>query len=209
MKTHVVYGARGHGHVVADALLSCGIDVVAFIDDDATMHGQRVFDIPVRGFDWLRTSATDAVVALAIGDNAIRRTLAERCASARMAIGIVVHPRATVSARAQLGRGTVVLANAVINANAHVGDGVIVNTGAIVEHDVVVGDYAHVSPNAVLAGGTKLGELSQLGAGAIVIDDRFVGSRTTIGAGAVVTRHIGDDIVAYGVPARAHRRNER
>ena len=208
MKTHVVYGARGHGHVVADALLSCGLEVVAFIDDDDAMHGQRVFDIPVHGFDWIRTAAPDARVALAIGDNVVRRTLAQRCIRANLEIAVVVHPRATVSTRAQVGRGTVVLAGAVVSANARIGEGVIVNTAAIVEHDVVVGDFAHVSPNAVLAGGTKLGELSQLGAGAVVVDDVFVGARTMIGAGAVVTRHIGDDIVAYGVPARERRANE-
>jgi sugar O-acyltransferase (sialic acid O-acetyltransferase NeuD family) len=206
----VVYGARGHGRVVADALLTNNIVLIAFVDDDVHVRGTRVFDIEVHDFDWL-TQQRDRhlVVALGIGDNHARQSAAERCSKLGLVVRPVVHRSAIVSQRAELGAGSVVLAGAVVNAVASVGTGALVNTGAIVEHDVEIGPYAHISPNAVLAGGSRLGELSHLGAGAVVIDDVFVGARTVVGAGAVVTRHVPDDVVSYGVPARVRRQRVR
>jgi sugar O-acyltransferase (sialic acid O-acetyltransferase NeuD family) len=202
----IVYGARGHGRVVADTLLALRANVIAFVDDDAKLRDTVQLGVEVRDFDWLRAHNTDGLlVALAVGDNVVRRDLFEKCTRVGLSLGTVVHERAVVSSYASVARGTVILAGAVVNANASVGEGAIVNTGAIVEHDVIVGPFAHVSPNAVLAGGARLGELSHLGAGAVVRDDTCVGSRTTIGAGAVVTKHIGDGVVAFGVPARVRR----
>jgi UDP-N-acetylbacillosamine N-acetyltransferase len=206
-QTCVVYGVGGHGRVVADALECSSVKVAAVVDDDPALHGTELFGARVHGFSWIAEHAKETLVALGIGDNGARMSAAERCRRAGATLLTVVHPSAIIAKSAELGQGVVVLARAVINARAKVGAGCIINTGAIVEHDVEVGDYAHVSPAAVLAGGSRLGTLSHLGAGAVVIDDIFVGARTIVGAGAVVTRHITDDVVSYGVPARVHRRS--
>lgn len=200
-----VYGAGGHAKVVADALLLTGVDVIGFIDDDPALEGDRVLTLPVHGFAWLRERARDVDVAMGIGDNRVRALLVRRCREAGIGLAGVVHPAAVVAASASVGEGTVLMARAVINADAVVGPGVIVNTSAVVEHDVVVGEFAHLSPGAVLAGGSALGAFSSLGVGAVVLDDIAVGAGTIVGANAVVNRHLPDDVVAYGVPARVRR----
>ena len=204
----VVYAAGGHARVVADALLASGREVLGFVDDDARRHGAEVLGLPVlspAGFQELHRERP-FYVALGIGDNDARRTVYERCLTSRLLVATVIHPAAVIARSARVGAGTVVLAGAVLNAEASTREGCIINTGAIVEHDVEVGAFAHVSPGATLAGGSKLGASSHLGANAVVIDDIVVGERTVVGAGAVVSRSLGDDVIAYGVPAKVRRR---
>jgi sugar O-acyltransferase (sialic acid O-acetyltransferase NeuD family) len=207
----VVYPAGAHAAVVAEAITASGGEVLGFVDDAPTLMGTELIGQPIRSYAWLvqQCGAGDVRCALGLGDNFVRERIASRLSKDGIAVATVVHPTAVVSPSATIGAGTVIFATAVINANARVGFGVIVNTGAIVEHNVEVGDFAHISPGAVLAGGSRLGAHSHLGAGAIVIDDMFVGARSIVGAGAVVTRAIPDDVVAFGVPAKVSRPNQR
>jgi UDP-N-acetylbacillosamine N-acetyltransferase len=204
-----VYGASGHGKVVGDILLACENPAfVGFIDDRADLRDRRVLGLPVLGDGhWLQEQVrvTRIGVVLGVGDNIIRRKLAERCISWGTELISLVHPTAAVSKSARLGRGTVVMAQAAINADAKIGAGAIVNTSAVVEHDVEIGDFANVSPNAVMGGASRLGDLSHLCIGASAIPCVSIGANTIVGAGSVVVRDIPDGVVAFGVPARVHR----
>jgi acetyltransferase EpsM len=204
-----VYGAGGHGRVVADLLVWRGeAEFVGFVDDREELWGAKVMGWPVLGGgEWLRceVGSSRVAVALGVGDNASRQWIAENCAYWDAEILTVVHPRAAVSQAARVGRGSVVMANATVNADAMVGDGVIVNSGAVVEHDAKVGEYAHVAPNAAMGGGSSLGAFSHLGIGASVLPCVRIGVRTVVGAGAVVVKNLPDEVVAIGVPARIHR----
>jgi sugar O-acyltransferase (sialic acid O-acetyltransferase NeuD family) len=210
MKKIFVYGASGHGKVVADILLACKeLDFAGFIDDGPEWQGATVVGLPVCGNGhWLQREAgrVRVTVALGVGDNVTRQKVAERCLAWGAELRTVVHPAASVSAFARLGPGTVVMAGAVINPGAITGAGAIVNTAASVDHDVEIGDFAHVAPNATMGGASRLGTLSQLGIGAVIIHGVSIGAHSIVGAGAVVVKDIPDGVVAFGVPARIHRK---
>lgn len=206
-----VYGASGHGKVVADILLTQRISVAGFIDDAAPTNSADILGLKVLGDgNWFFQEAERrnrrAVAALGIGDNAARRRIAERCVEAGVELLTAVHSSAVVALSAHLSPGVVVMAAAVVNPDAHIGTGAIINTAAIVDHDCRVGDFAHVAPNATMGGGARLGGLSWLGMGANIIHGVTVGSGTIIGAGAVVVRDIPDQVVAMGIPACVRRR---
>jgi UDP-N-acetylbacillosamine N-acetyltransferase len=204
-----VYGASGHGKVVADILLACkDSSFVGFVDDRGELQGSEVIGFPVFGNGlWLQKqiSKGPVTVALGVGDNCTRRRLAEKCLACGAGLATLLHPTASVSASAQLSAGTVVMAQAAINANARIGRGAIVNTGAVVEHDVVIGDYAHVAPSATMGGASSLGDFTLLALNATVLQCVSVGSHSIVGAGAVAVHNIPDYVVAYGVPASIHR----
>ncbi|HEY4950014.1 MAG TPA: acetyltransferase [Candidatus Acidoferrales bacterium] len=214
MKTRrvFIYGAGGHGKVVADILIRNGdTEFVGFVDDRDELVGRTIMGFPVVGNgEWLREEASNSRVAIAIGtgESRVRQLLAARCSRWGIEILTLVHPAATVSRAARLGPGTAVMAGAIINPEATVGAGAIINSAAVVEHDVQIGDYAHVAPNAAMGGGSGLGAFSHLGLGAAVIQCIRIGSHTIVGAGAVVVEDLPDDVVAMGVPARITRRNE-
>ena len=109
-----VYGASGHGKVVADMLQCCGIRVTGFIDD-VVPAGERVLgEITVAGSgEWLRARARENRVGVALGvgtNNRARARIANQLSRAGIHLVTAVHPRATVADSAQIGAGTVVMA---------------------------------------------------------------------------------------------------
>lgn len=199
-----VYGAGGHGKVVADILLACGIEIEGFIDDDPEKVGET-FGLQMSGDgDWLAERAARQLVsvALGIGDNSSRRAVAERCARSNIRILTVVHPSATIASSAQVSAGAVIVAHAVVNPDAVIGPGAIINTAAIVEHDCRVGHFAHLSPRATIGGRVDVADLSWLGMGSTVLPGLRVGTGSIVGAGATVLQDVDDWMVVAGSPAR-------
>lgn len=205
----LVYGAGGHGKVVADVAAEAGYDVRGFIDD-AAARSPGIWGLPVLSLDdALREGPAGASVGLGIGDNAARERCAARLAQAGLPVVTLVHPRASVARSARLGEGSVVMAGAAVNPDAVLGPGCIVNTGAVVEHDCRLGPYVHLSPNAALGGGVSIGARSHLGLGAVVLPGRTLGTDVRIGAGAAVITDVVDGVTAVGVPARPLGKTER
>jgi len=201
----VIFGASGHGKVVADTAMAAGITVLAFTDDDAGKQGtdHYGFRIIPASVERLRDFcvAQDARVVIAIGDNKSRRETFDRLKEAGIELGTVLDPSAVVSPTARIGRGTVVFGGAVINADTSIGENVIVNTGATVDHDCQVDAHVHISPGAHLGGNVTVGEGTTVGLGAHVRNNIRIGSWSFVGMGSVVVRDIPDGVTAYGVPA--------
>jgi acetyltransferase EpsM len=200
----VIIGASGHGMVVCDLLLTVGMHVIAFVDDDPAKQGSRVLDIPVCASLQQVASSSRPAMAMGIGNNAARRREFERWRGLGFEIVRVVHPSAVVSSRSRIGEGAVLMPNVVVNVAADVGDDVILNTGCSVDHHCVIGAHAHIAPGATLAGGVRIGEETLVGAGAVVIPGVSVGARCVLGAGAVALRNVADGVSVVGVPARQH-----
>lgn len=207
----LVYGAGGHGKVVADAARSAGWVVTGFIDDAPGREDATIWGLPVRTLDRMLAevpAAAGAAFAMGIGDNAARARCQAGLAAKGCTVVTIVHARAAVAPSAVLGAGTVVMANAAVNPDARLGAGCIVNTGAVVEHDCVLGDHVHLSPNAALGGAVRVGDRSHLGIGAVVLPAVQVGRGVRVGAGAAVIRDVADDLTVVGVPARPIRQGE-
>src|ERR1700693_5085931 len=101
-----VYGAGGHGKVVADILICNGeTEFVGFVDDRDELVGTTVMGFPVVGNgEWLREEASNSRFAIAIGtgESRIRQLLAARCFRWGIEILTLIHPAATVSRAAPL-----------------------------------------------------------------------------------------------------------
>ncbi|PSI00564.1 acetyltransferase [Synechococcus lacustris] len=189
----LILGDGGHGSSVCDAITASGDRVVGFLDD-ALPAGALVNATPVLGvlslawdlkrlFDASGEALPDQVV-VAIGNPALRQTWQQVLEQVAAPLGVVLHPRAIVSATAQLGPGSVVLAGAVVNANATLHQGVLVNSGAVVDHDAICGAYSQLGVNAAMAGGSRLGPLACLAPGEVLNcrQTRFAALELALGA---------------------------
>lgn len=198
-KKIAIYGASGHGKVVADIAELCGYEVAFFVDDDSSKNsfcGKEVFlfgDIKYSG---------DICFALGIGQNRARELVYKKLLDNSFDLPTLIHPRAIMAGSATVGRGSVVMANVVVNAYAKILDGVILNSSCVVEHDCLVEDFAHISPTASIAGGVSIGRLAHLGIGSCAIQGVRIGQGAVLGAGGVATKDIEDFALAVGVPAR-------
>jgi sugar O-acyltransferase (sialic acid O-acetyltransferase NeuD family) len=200
-----LYGAGGHGRVIARQARVSGWSKVIFADATLPL-GTSVAGSEVR-HRLLQDVEADALL-ICIGDNSTRHKRQQEAVLLGLNLAtLIVDPSRYFADPA--GQGTVVLAGAIVNVDARIGNGVIVNSGAIVEHDVELGAFCHVAPGAVLGGASRLGEDSLLGTNATVLPGVAIGDRIVIGAGAVVTRDLTEPGIYAGTPARRIHSHDR
>lgn len=198
-----IFGASGHGMVVAEIAELCGYSTIHFYDDrfDRIKFVNR---LPViGGWELLIQSLThyDNVI-IAIGDNYIRSTKVSLLKEAGATSMALVHPSAIVSQYSKVGGGTVVMANAVINPNCTIGDGCIINTSSSVDHDCFINDGVHISPGANFAGGVSVGNNTWIGIGSSIKQNVDIGRNVIVGAGSTVLSNIAANLTVIGSPAK-------
>ena len=202
-----VAGAGGHAKVVISTLRAAGCRIAGVLDDDRRKWGSRILGCRVSGpISKLRQGPPRRAV-LAIGSNALRRTVSLKFASVRWTTA--VHPAAYVDPDARIGEGTVVFAGAVVQAATVIGRHCIINTSASVDHDCQLGDFCHVAPGVHLAGEVTLGDGVIMGIGAVTRQRVRIGSWATVGAGAVVLSPLPAACVAVGIPAKPRKARAR
>lgn len=193
-----IIGAGGHGKVIADIAVKCGYTKIAFLDDH-TAGNCMGFPIVGTSADIERLAAPDTEFVIAIGSNAVRKSIVE---AHPVRWATLVHPSAQIGMNVSLGRGTVVMAGAVISPCAVIGDHCIINSGAVVEHDNRFGNYVHISPNAALGGTVSVGDGTHIGIGASIRNNIEICGGCVIGVGAVVVKNIDEVGVYVGVPCK-------
>jgi len=200
--TLLIFGAGGHGRVVADAALAQGSwQRLRVTDRDAARYGAQLLPgMPVEPVEEAVQAST--AVHIAIGSAAAREREAR---AAGLPLATVTHPRASVSPHAEVGAGCFLAAQAVVAPGARLGVSVIVNHGAVIDHDAQVGDFSHIAPLAALGGDVRIGSRVLIGAGAKVLPGLRIGDDIVVGAGAVVRGDLDTPGVYAGVPARRVR----
>lgn len=200
--TLLVFGAGGHGRVVADAALAQGAwKQLRATDRDPARAGSLLLPgLEVQAL--AEAVAQSAEVHIAIGSAAAREREAK---AVGLPLATVIHPRASMSPHAEVGAGCFVAAQAVVAPGARLGTAVIVNHGAVVDHDVEVGEFTHVAPLAALGGNVRIGRRVLVGAGAKVLPGLRIADDVVLGAGAVAIADILTPGNYAGVPARRVR----
>jgi sugar O-acyltransferase (sialic acid O-acetyltransferase NeuD family) len=202
-REHFIFGAGGHGRVIAELLQFNNYKVEAFFDDCPKLNLMN--SIPIISSDFLESNEMKLSIIIAIGDNLARKSISKRLSKNKFYS--CYHKNAVISPSSKIDSGTVVMQNAIINSNVEIGKHVIINTATIVEHDCVIEDFAHISPNATLLGNVFVGEGTQIGAGVIILPGVKVGKWCMIGAGSVVLTHVPDGSIVVGNPGRIIKQN--
>ncbi|UCD51576.1 MAG: acetyltransferase [Phycisphaerales bacterium] len=213
-KPLAIWGAKGPALIVAEIIRLRGeYDVVGYLDNlnpdrrGTGFGGARVLG----GEEELGNLWESGVrhIAFAFQNNHARLRLAKMVKAKGFELATAIHPTACVSASARIGAGTVVRAQSAIGPETQIGENCIIGYGAMISHNCLIGDGAHLSSGVNVAGSVKIGRATWVGIGATIIDPKSVGDDCVVGAGAVVTNDVPDGVVAYGVPARVVRANDR
>ncbi|MDM5303323.1 acetyltransferase [Bacillus subtilis] len=205
MRNVAIVGDGGHGKVIRE-LINARSDtrLAAVLDDKFRTFevGKEWYTGPLEAISEVRRLVPDVLFLIAIGNNSVRKHLAERLGLKKEDFITLIHPSAIVSKSAVIGEGTVIMAGAIIQADARIGAHCIINTGAVAEHDNQLSDYVHLSPRVTLSGAVAVQEGAHIGTGANVIPQLTIGSWSVVGAGSAVIRSIPDRVTAAGAPAR-------
>lgn len=189
-----LFGASGHGKVIAEAAAASGCEISGFVDENPAIQSLLKY----RVFREIPADARELFIS--IGDNFTRKRIATQLDAYSFAT--IIHPFSSPSTTAEINQGTVILSGVSVNSGARIGQHCILNTNSSIDHDCELGDFVHISPNAALAGDVKVGEGTHIGMGACVIQGVKIGKWAVIGAGAVVIRDVPDFAVMVGNPAK-------
>lgn len=204
-----IFGAGGHGKVIADIAECLGWQNIAFYDDiwpnKTQVHRWSV----VGNYTQLQQQCQDwDGVVVAIGHGRTRLSRLEDLMAHQAPLCTLIHPTAYISPYATLGIGTVVMPNASVNAFACIGRGGIINTNASIDHDCVIGHGVHICPGSHLAGSVHVGDCSWIGIGSSVIQQVRIGSDVMVGAGSVILKDVPSHTTMVGNPARPLHSNK-
>lgn len=203
----ILFGASGHGKVVADIINRMDqYHLVGFVDDNPELHNELFFGFPVLGgreelLAWRENQRVNPCIVVSIGANAIRRTISLWLLENDFTFGTAIHPSSEIATDVSIGAGTVIMARAVINSSSSIGEHCIINTCASVDHDCILEDFVHIAPGSRLCGLVTMKSGSMLGAGGIVIPTRTVHQDSMVGAGATVVKDVPANSTVVGVPA--------
>lgn len=198
-------GGGGHGRVVLDALLSCGVNVTGVIDPGLKV-GDQVFGVSVMGGDEFldRVALASALLVNGLGANSCvrsRRKLFEGLKSRGFSFDVVRHSSSVIGRECNVGESSQIMAGAVLQSRVQIGVNTVINTRVSIDHDCIVGAHAFVAPGVVLSGDVRVGESAFIGAGAVVLPGVVIGASAVIGAGAVITKSVPDGWIVAGNPA--------
>jgi sugar O-acyltransferase (sialic acid O-acetyltransferase NeuD family) len=203
MRPIAIIGYSGHAYVVIDIFHKNHRKVLAYCEPEAVPRNR--FDLMYLGDHQnpqTQEKLRDYDFFIAIGDNLIRRKVAESLHSILPPPLNVIHPSAILAESIILFQGIMLGASAVVNPAVELNNGVICNTGSIIEHGCKIGQYAHIAPGAVLCGDVEVGENAFIGAGAVIKQGLKIGKNAIVGAGAVVIRDIPEGAKVVGNPAK-------
>lgn len=205
-KDLIILGVGGNSIEVSEAVqeLKCW-NLLGFLDDDTTKHGQIIGCSRVLG-PIASAANIDCSLVCALGsfrNIRIRQDVIQRLDLHRERYVSIIHPRSEVSRYAKIGIGTIVLAGAMIGARAEIGNHVFVLQGAQISHDCIIGDYTTITGLTGLAGSVKVGQSAYIGMGSMLLNGVSIGEGALIGIGSTVTRDVAPNTVVFGNPARS------
>lgn len=204
-----IYGAGGHGKVIADTANALGWQDIVFFDEAWPQHQAHSTWRVSGNFDSLVSQLNQfSGVVIGIGNCSARLKLHRQLSQLGAQMVSLAHPMSYVSPFAVIGNGSVVFAGGIVNIDAMVGEACIINTGATVDHDCKLGDGVHICPGAHLSGGVTVGDESWIGVGASVRHSINIGSKVIIGAGSVIVKDVLAGSTMVGVAAESLNLNK-
>ena len=197
-----IIGAGGHAQVVIDAIMNSGLQAYGIFDDNESLIGKNIFQIPILGKIEKAKEYENGRFIVAIGDNEIRTKIVKNLGFSDDKFYTVVHPSAVIGKNVEIGAGTMVLGGVVINTGTSIGRHCIINTSASIDHHNKISDFVHIAPGTHTGGNVTIGEGALIGIGASIIPGVKIGKRSVIGTGTVVIKDVPDYATVVGNPGK-------
>ncbi len=140
-----------------------------------------------------------------IGNVFDRQRLYQSFIAAQFAPASILSASAWISPRAELAAGLLVYPKACISARVKIEEDVVINYLASVSHGAVIGAHSNLCPGVRVAGNARIGKRVYLGIGSVVREKITICDDVIIGANTTVVKDITAPGVYIGTPNRLLR----
>ncbi len=200
----IIIGAGTYGQVYAEYLKD-SYNVIAYYDDDITLHNSKVNGIEVMGKvnDALSLPKSTAIF-VPIGNNPIRVKLLKMFEENGFEIPSFIHSQAIIDSSVKISdKGVYILPGTTIMPLVTIDNYVMISIGSNIIHHTHLDEGVFVSNGCNVGANITAKENAYIGMGATIMTGvKTVGKNSLIGAGAVVIRDVPENAVMAGVPAK-------
>lgn len=183
-------------------------DVVGFIDDEPSTHGQQSQGIKVIGGREALKKHENAHVLAVPGnskDFKNRKRIIDSLKVEPRQWATVIHPSAIIATDAVIGENCLIMGHVVISSGVKLGSHCIILPNTVISHDVVIEEYCCIGSNVSVSGYVHIKAESYIGSGVSIKERIKVGQQALIGIGSTVIRDVPDSKVVVGNPAKEIR----
>ena len=141
---------------------------------------------------------------VAIGDNFTRKSIVADIIKKIPDFKFInaIHPSVIIGKEVTIGWGSVIMAGVIINNNCRIGNHTFLATKSSIDHDSSLGEFSSLSPGVTTGGRVLIGTCTAIGIGATILHYKNIGNFSVVGGNSLVTKDIGNNILAFGIPAK-------
>ncbi len=120
----------------------------------------------------------------------------------------IIHPTANISVRAKIGNGNIIEAYSKICNGVSIGNHCLIQSFSSINHDQILGNNIMIACNVTLAG-KKIDDHSIIAEGSSIGFKKNIGKNCLVMDGSVLTKHMPDNTIAHGNPAKILKKNSK
>lgn len=202
----IVFGAQGLGKSALEIFQSNQILVYGFLDDDKSLHGKSIGEIPILGATddqgYLKLIGKKCQAFVADGDQKWKEGTVKMLNDNRKVMPVnAIHQQAYISVSASIGHGNFIDTGSIINSHVKVGNHNTLHAKCILDTEVTVGDFVEIGIGSNIGSQVSIGKGAFIGPGSTIVSGITIGDYARIGAGSVVIKNVGNKETVFGNPA--------
>lgn len=145
--------------------------------------------------------ADNDVLAIGIGNPALRRKAFLKWKKRGGRFANLVHPAATLVHDVAMGEGNIICSGSYLSCNTSIGDANYLNGTVVIGHDARIGDFNFFGPFSMILGSATVGSGNTVGVRTTIMEAATVGDDNILAPGACLYKGCGNRRVMTGNPA--------
>jgi sugar O-acyltransferase (sialic acid O-acetyltransferase NeuD family) len=210
MKQLVIVGASGFGKEVHQLICDINFihldwELLGFLDDDVSLHGQIINDLPVLGGIDLLQKFTNLNVVIGVSEPNLKMRIIKKIREMNEFIDFpsFFHPSVSINSKLiKFGIGNIVCQYCLFTTNIEIGNFNTFNTRVTLGHDVNIGNFNSFNPNIQISGNVIIGSSNFFAVNSVILQGISIGNDNFIGACSLVIKKIKDNTKVFGIPAQ-------
>ncbi|HEX6292691.1 MAG TPA: biotin/lipoyl-containing protein [Herpetosiphonaceae bacterium] len=171
------------------------VQVMGYLDDNAALHGQTIYGLPVLGpstlaEEWFRAGRCDAAIIAVSTSNRVRRRWYEQLKRCNMPLVNAIDPSARINRGVLLGEGNVICAFVHLGVETRLGNNNFISAYNSIDHHNLWGSHITTGPSVATSGCVQVGDDVKMGTGIFIQPHISIGQGALIASGAVLTQAV-------------------
>jgi len=169
--------------------------VTGIVDDDETLRGTSILDVPVLGTSkdleaLYRAKRFDAAVVSISTNIPVRKRLFDSCRALGIPLTNAVDPTVRLNRFSRLGTGNVLCSFVHLGTCTVLGDNNFISAHCNLEHHNLWGSHITTGPGVMTSSRVKVGDEVKMGTGIFIQPGLAVGAGCQIASGAILMRSV-------------------